>query len=194
MSLASPLTASMVHTTTVLTSISGGVADNVMPQTARLGFNTRPTTGTSLAEVLAHFRGLVGPARVNATVQLSEAFMTEASGLTSAEGPHFKLLARAIQELWHNTEGSQVGVETSETVIMILARRSSLISLKPSLLEGSSGSQHVLCHCHGTAVTPRMVRRCFKRLNTNGFHGPQAAVVQPAVHQSGKQSCLHPHL
>ncbi|MEW5299378.1 MAG: hypothetical protein WDW36_002401 [Sanguina aurantia] len=107
MSLASPLTASMVHTTTVLTSISGGVADNVMPQTARLGFNTRPVTGTSLADVLAHFRGLVGPAKVNATVRLSEAFTTEASGLTSAEGPHFKLLAQAIQELWHNTEGSQ---------------------------------------------------------------------------------------
>ncbi|PNH04403.1 putative carboxypeptidase S-like 2 [Tetrabaena socialis] len=95
-------TAALVSHTVALTRLSGGVADNVLPQEALLSFNVRVLPGSGPEEVVAHLQRAARLGRVDAEVKLAEGPAWHGSDITSSSGRHFKLLRQAVLETWRD--------------------------------------------------------------------------------------------
>src|ERR1051325_1659662 len=91
---ATPQGNAMLRTTTAPTVLQAGVKENVLPSSARALVNFRILPGDSGGGVLEHVRQVVHDPRI--TVQALEETQSNPSGVTSADGEPFKLLARTI--------------------------------------------------------------------------------------------------
>lgn len=94
---ATPQGNAMLRTTTAPTVLQAGVKENVLPSSARALVNFRILPGDSVGSVLEHVRQVVHDPRI--TVQALEETQSNPSGVTSADGEPFKLLARTIRQV-----------------------------------------------------------------------------------------------
>lgn len=95
--LRSPETAAMVHTTTAVTIVEGGVKANVLPITARAVVNFRIMPGETGESVLERVRALIGDARVQ--VRLYGGDGVDPSPVSDVSGPAFQLLSRTVRQV-----------------------------------------------------------------------------------------------
>jgi carboxypeptidase PM20D1 len=86
----------MVRTTTAATMLSGGIKDNVVPTTASAIVNFRLMPGDSVAWVISRVKEIVGDTRV--TVETVEGAGREASTVSPADSPGFRIIAESIRE------------------------------------------------------------------------------------------------
>jgi carboxypeptidase PM20D1 len=94
---ATPQGNAMVRTTTAPTVLQAGVKENVLPSTARALVNFRILPGDSVASVVDHVRRVVHDAGIG--VRVLDETVSNPSGVTSADGEPFQLLARTIRQV-----------------------------------------------------------------------------------------------
>lgn len=94
--LAGPETAAMTRTTTVVTTLSGSPAHNVIASTARAGVNVRVMVGDTVAVVTDRVREVIGDTRVQ--VSVTEA--NEPSPISPTDDDAFRLLEALISEVY----------------------------------------------------------------------------------------------
>lgn len=92
-----------MRTTTAATMIRGGVKENVLPSEAKAWVNFRILPGDSVASVLEHVRGTVGP---GVQVAVSGNQQTEPSPTSSTDGPAFRLLQETVSQVFPGTLAS----------------------------------------------------------------------------------------
>ncbi len=89
-------TNAMLRTTTALTIVNAGNADNVLPGRANASVNFRLLPGDSSDAVVEHVTKVVG----NASVSVAKAAgFSEASRVAASDAPGFRLVARTLREL-----------------------------------------------------------------------------------------------
>lgn len=93
------LTRAMLHTTTAVTIIEGGVKANVMPPTARAVVNFRPTIGDSKEYIIDYLHRVIDDDRVTIT-DISQS--TPATLVADPYSDQFKLLDRTLKEIYGN--------------------------------------------------------------------------------------------
>lgn len=98
---ASPATDAMIRTTTAPTMLSGSPKENVLPgrPTAVVNFRIRP--GDTVERVLAHVREVVADPRVQ--IAPLHNFTANPSRVSDPAAPEFRLLQRAIREVFPGT-------------------------------------------------------------------------------------------
>jgi carboxypeptidase PM20D1 len=89
-----PSTAATLRTTTAVTQAAGGIAENVLPESATATVNFRIHPRDSVESVLTHVRTTIDDDRVKLSVLGSP---SEPSGLSPAEGAPWELLDRTIR-------------------------------------------------------------------------------------------------
>lgn len=95
---ANPTSDATLRTTTAVTMVSGGVKENVLPQSATAVVNFRVFPGDTVAGVVEHVRRVVGDERVD--VELLTATLSEASRESSWTSPAFAAVEDAIARVW----------------------------------------------------------------------------------------------
>lgn len=90
-------TNAMMRTTTAMTVLSAGNKENVLPGRAEALVNFRILPGDSTDAVLAHVKRVIADAQVEVT-KVGVGF--EPSPLSSAQAPAFKLVERAVREVF----------------------------------------------------------------------------------------------
>lgn len=94
---ASPTTNALIRTTGAATVMTGGVKPNVLPQQATAIVNFRVMPGDSVAAVLDHVRGVVGP---GVTVAVAESsFSADPPRLADPDSAAFRLVAELAGEV-----------------------------------------------------------------------------------------------
>lgn len=92
----SPSSRAMLHTTTAVTIIEGGVKENVIPSIARAVINFRIMPGESIEQVTNRVREIVDDPRVQ-IAQLWD--FGEPSPVSNVEGPGFVLLQNTLSQI-----------------------------------------------------------------------------------------------
>lgn len=95
--LSGPQTTSMLHTTTAVTVINGGVKENVLPPIATALVNFRILQGETVKSVAAHVTKVINDERVAVTV-LEGQF--DPSPVSDPDGSEYKLLEKSIRQTW----------------------------------------------------------------------------------------------
>jgi carboxypeptidase PM20D1 len=90
----------LIRTTTAPTMISGGVKENVLPQTAMAVVNFRIMPGDSIASVCDYVRKVINDKRVQFQVKGADA--SEPTPASPTDTPMYKTLARVIQQTFDN--------------------------------------------------------------------------------------------
>jgi carboxypeptidase PM20D1 len=90
-----PSTAATLRTTTAVTTTTGGVAENALPESASATINFRIHPRDSIAGVLEHVSETVGDDRVRVEIQGTP---SEPSGTSPANGAAYALLEQTIRE------------------------------------------------------------------------------------------------
>jgi carboxypeptidase PM20D1 len=90
-----PSTAATLRTTTAVTTTTGGVAENALPESASATINFRIHPRDSIASVLEHVSETVGDDRVRVDIQGTP---SEPSGTSPANGAAYALLEQTIRE------------------------------------------------------------------------------------------------
>lgn len=93
---ASAGTNATIRTTTAVTMIDGGVKDNVLPSRATAIVNFRILPGSSVEEVMAHVRRVVGDNRVK--IERYGDDFNEPSGVSNIHSDEFNLIQRTVRE------------------------------------------------------------------------------------------------
>lgn len=92
-----PETRAMLHTTTAVTMVAGGVKENVLPPVATAMVNFRVLHGDTAESVTEEVRRIIDDDRVEVT-PASRAF--DPTPVADAFGPEYRLLERSIRETW----------------------------------------------------------------------------------------------
>lgn len=94
-----------------MTCVRAGTADNVLPQTASVGLNVRLLPGDTPAAALAYVRRALGRDAATASVELArDGGAAVVMRVADAGGPHFAVLASAIQRAWRPADGGELPV------------------------------------------------------------------------------------
>ena len=93
------LTRAMLHTTTAVTIIEGGVKANVMPPTARAVVNFRPTIGDSKEYIIETLREVIDDDRVTIT-DISDS--TPATLIADPYSDQYQLIERTLRQIYGN--------------------------------------------------------------------------------------------
>ena len=93
------LTRAMMHTTTAVTIVEGGIKANVMPPMARAVVNFRPTIGDSLEDVIEHVRNVIDDDRVTVT-DISDS--TPATLIADPYSDQYKLVETTLRQIYGN--------------------------------------------------------------------------------------------
>ena len=95
---AKPATNAVIRTTIAPTIISGGVKENVIPQSARATFSVRLLPGDSVASVIEHVRATVSDPDV--TVRQGSKPSSEPSAISDANSPSFASLHQTVRQVF----------------------------------------------------------------------------------------------
>ena len=93
------LTRAMLHTTTAVTIVEGGVKANVMPPTARAVVNFRPTIGDSKEYIIDYLHEVIDDDRVTIT-DISQS--TPATFVADPYSDQYKLIERTLRQVYGN--------------------------------------------------------------------------------------------
>jgi len=93
----SPETRAMLHTTTAVTMVAGGVKENVLPPVATAMINFRILHGDTVGSVTENVRRIIGDDRVE-VVPGSPSF--DPSPVADAFGKEYGLIERSIRQTW----------------------------------------------------------------------------------------------
>ncbi|MCD6475215.1 MAG: M20 family peptidase [Anaerolineaceae bacterium] len=91
-----PKMAAIIHSTTAITMINGGVKDNILPSKASAIVNFRLSSGDSIQHLIEYVKFLVEP--YDLSVSVAGEHPWEASPVSNVESPAFDLLSTCIQE------------------------------------------------------------------------------------------------
>ncbi len=97
----SPGANASVRTTMVPTVFHAGVKDNVIPTTASAIVNLRLLPGDSSAMAIMRMKNTINDDRVKITT--IGGFVSEPTGITSTEGPGFKVVQETVRKTFHET-------------------------------------------------------------------------------------------
>jgi carboxypeptidase PM20D1 len=92
-----PATNAMIHTTTAVTMVNGGVKENVLPPFASAVVNFRILQGETIQTVMERVKQVINDNRVTVT-NLSAS--NDPSPVSSSTGSEFKLLDKTIRQTW----------------------------------------------------------------------------------------------
>jgi len=92
-----PMTAAMVHTTTAVTMISGGIKENVLPPFASAVVNFRILQGETVQSVTERVKKVVNDKRVEVT-DISASI--NPSPVSKINGREFQLIEKTIRQTW----------------------------------------------------------------------------------------------
>jgi len=93
------LTRAMLHTTTAVTIIEGGVKANVLPPTARAVVNFRPTIGDSKEYIMNYVRDVIDDDRITIT-DVSQS--TPATNIADPHSDQYKLIEKTLRQIYGN--------------------------------------------------------------------------------------------
>ena len=91
-----PKMAAIIHSTTAITMINGGVKDNILPSEASALVNFRLSSGDSIQHLIEYVKYLVEP--YDLSVSVAGEHPWEASPVSNVDSPAFDLLSTCIQE------------------------------------------------------------------------------------------------
>lgn len=94
----SPQSNAAIRTTTALTMITGGIKDNILPQTAEAVVNFRLMPQDSVASVIEHVRRVIDDEAVE--IEIFEDSAWEASPVSPVDGSAYQSLSRCIREVF----------------------------------------------------------------------------------------------
>jgi carboxypeptidase PM20D1 len=92
-----PETRAMLHTTTAVTMVAGGVKENVLPPVARAMVNFRILHGDTAESVIEDVRRIIDDDRVE-VVRASQAI--DPTPVADAFGTEYRLIERSIRQTW----------------------------------------------------------------------------------------------
>jgi len=95
--LTSPMTTALLHTTTAVTMIDGGVKENVMPPFATAVVNLRILQGETVQSVLERVRRIIDDPRVEVT-DISASI--DPSPVSDPYGKEYQLIEKSIRQIW----------------------------------------------------------------------------------------------
>ncbi|TDQ19295.1 carboxypeptidase PM20D1 [Algoriphagus boseongensis] len=95
--LTQPMTTAMIHTTTAVTMVNGGIKENVLPPFASALVNFRILQGETVASVVEHVNKVIDDKRVTVT-ELPASI--DPSPISSSTGPEFQLIEKTIRQTW----------------------------------------------------------------------------------------------
>lgn len=90
-------TKAMLHTTTAVTMIEGGVKENVLPPFASTVVNFRILQGETIQSVMERVKQVINDDRVTITNMSAS---NEPTPTSSSTGPEYKLIEKTIRETW----------------------------------------------------------------------------------------------
>ncbi|RLQ20660.1 M20/M25/M40 family metallo-hydrolase [Seongchinamella sediminis] len=93
------LTRAMLHTTTAVTIIEGGVKANVMPPMARAVVNFRPTIGDSKEYIMNYVRDVIDDERITIT-DVSQS--TPATKIADPHSEQYALIEKTLRQIYGN--------------------------------------------------------------------------------------------
>ena len=91
------MTAAMMHTTTAVTMINGGIKENVLPPSASALVNFRILQGETVQSVTERVRTIIDDGRVTVT-SLPDSM--DPSPVSDPYGREYKLLEKSIRQIW----------------------------------------------------------------------------------------------
>ncbi|MEQ1739873.1 MAG: M20 family peptidase [Methyloglobulus sp.] len=92
-----PQTEAMIHTTTAVTMVNGGVKENVLPPFASAVVNFRILQGETIQTVMERVKQVINDNRVTVT-NLSAS--NDPTPVSSSTDPEFKLIDKTIRQTW----------------------------------------------------------------------------------------------
>jgi carboxypeptidase PM20D1 len=95
--LTSPMTTAMMHTTTAVTMVSGGVKENVLPPFATAVVNFRILQGETVKSVIERVKEIIDDDRVEVT-DISASI--DPSPVSDPYGKEYKLIEKSIRQTW----------------------------------------------------------------------------------------------
>ncbi len=95
--LTGPQTTAMLHTTTAVTMVSGGVKDNVLPPVASAVVNFRILQGETVQSVIDRVKSIIDDDRVEVT-DISASI--DPSPVSDPYGKEYKLIEQSIRQTW----------------------------------------------------------------------------------------------
>jgi len=95
--LTSPLTTAMMHTTTAVTMVNGGVKENVLPPFASAVVNFRILQGETVKSVIEQVTKIIDDDRVTVT-DISSSI--DPSPVSDPYGEEYKLIEKSIRQTW----------------------------------------------------------------------------------------------
>jgi acetylornithine deacetylase/succinyl-diaminopimelate desuccinylase-like protein len=136
-----------------VTRVTAGVAHNVLPQSASVTLSTRLLPGDNLDETARRIQSWLGSssgrqqAGTAGSAAASGVHITRAPGpllprVADAHGPHFALLAGAIQEHWRMVPQQAEPAATSSSSAAAASRPTPLLPVIPFLLPAMTDSRH----------------------------------------------------
>lgn len=93
------LTRAMLHTTTAVTIIEGGVKANVLPPVASAVVNFRPTIGDSKEYVIEYVKDVIDDDRITFT-DVSQS--TPATNIADPNSAQYKLIEKTLRQIYGN--------------------------------------------------------------------------------------------
>jgi len=91
-------TNALIRTTTATTMFNAGIKDNVLPASGEVVINFRLLPGDTIAQVLQHLRDVIDDDAIS--IAPVDGFNHEAPPASDAQAPPFKLIERAINEVF----------------------------------------------------------------------------------------------
>jgi len=95
--LTNPMTTALLHTTTAVTMINGGVKENVLPPFATAVVNFRILQGETVQSVIEHVKQIIDDDRVTVT-DISASI--NPSPVSDPYGQEYKLIEKSIRQTW----------------------------------------------------------------------------------------------
>lgn len=95
--LTSPMTTALLHTTTAVTMVNGGVKENVLPPFATAVVNFRILQGETVQSVIERVKKVIDDDRV-AVTDISASI--DPSPVSDPYGKEYKLIERSIRQTW----------------------------------------------------------------------------------------------
>lgn len=99
--LTGPQTEAMLHTTTAVTMVSGGIKDNVLPPSATAVVNFRILQGETIESVMQRVKTVIGDDRVTVT-DISASI--NPSPVSDPYGKEYQLIEESIRQTWGTPE------------------------------------------------------------------------------------------
>lgn len=95
--LTGPMTTAMMHTTTAVTMVNGGIKENVLPPSASAVVNFRILQGETVESVTEHVKNIIDDDRVTVT---DMSISIDPSPVSDPYGKEYKLIEKSIRQTW----------------------------------------------------------------------------------------------